>query len=256
MNRREFIRNVAVVAAGAMLGIPASASVAANTREEKKRMKAIFINGSPRKNRNTASLLKKVMDGAADAGCETKLVHLRDLKFSGCISCLACKLKGNTCAGLCALQDDLRPVLEETLASDIIVIGTPVYWHYPTALTRAFMERLLFAPLDYANPGSSVLAKKIRCATIYTMHVMNDELFAKQGYAQTLGVAAKSLEFLGPQETLYFRGLSVFPETGTDRYAASDWFNDLLAKERREHYAEYERQAYELGKRLVEKTIS
>ena len=219
-------------------------------------MKVIAINGSPRKNRNTASLLKKVMDGAADAGCETKLVHLRDLKFSGCISCLACKLKGNTCAGLCALQDDLRPLLEETLASDIIVIGTPVYWHYPTALTRAFMERLLFAPLDYANPGSSVLAKKIRCATIYTMHVMNDELFAKQGYAQTLGVAAKSLEFLGPQETLYFRGLSVFPETGTDRYAASDWFNDLLAKERREHYAEYERQAYELGKRLVEKTIS
>ena len=219
-------------------------------------MKVIAINGSPRKNRNTASLLKKVMDGAADAGCETKLVHLRDLKFSGCISCLACKLKGNTCAGLCALQDDLRPLLEETLASDIIVIGTPVYWHYPTALTRAFMERLLFAPLDYANPGSSVLAKKIRCATIYTMHVMNDELFAKQGYAQTLGVAAKSLEFLGPQGTLYFRGLSVFPETGTDRYAASDWFNDLLAKERREHYAEYERQAYELGKRLVEKTIS
>ena len=29
-------------------------------------MKAIFINGSPRKNRNTASLLKKVMDGRPD----------------------------------------------------------------------------------------------------------------------------------------------------------------------------------------------
>ena len=214
-------------------------------------MKAIFINGSPRKNRNTAALLAKAMQGAADTGCETKLVHLRDLKFAGCLSCLACKVKGNKCAGLCALRDDLRPVLEETLASDILVVGTPVYWHYPTALTRAFMERLLFAPLDYANPGASVLQKRIRCATIYTMHVMNDELFEKMDYMQTLGVAAKSLEFLGPQETLYFRGLSVFPDF--ERYPFDAHFAAVLAKMRADHYAEYERQAYELGQRLAKK---
>ncbi|MBQ7650574.1 MAG: flavodoxin family protein [Victivallales bacterium] len=71
-------------------------------------MKAIFINGSPRKNCNTASLLEKAMQGAADAGSETKLVHLRDLKFGGCVSCLACKVRGNKCAGLCAFRDELR----------------------------------------------------------------------------------------------------------------------------------------------------
>ena len=212
-------------------------------------MKAIFINGSPRKNRNTTSLLAKAMQGAADKGCETRLVHLRDLKFTGCVSCLACKVKGNKCAGLCALRDDLRPVLEETLASDILVIGTPVYWHYPTALTRAFMERLLFAPLDYVNPGTSVLQKKLRCATIYTMHVMNDELFDKMGYTQTLGIAAKSLEFLGPQETLYFRGLSAFPDF--DRYPFDAHFASILDKMRAVYYADYERQAYELGQRLA-----
>ena len=213
-------------------------------------MKAIFINGSPRKNRNTASLLEKAMQGAEDFGCETKLVHLRDLKFTGCLSCLACKLRGNKCAGLCALKDDLRPVLEEILASDILVIGTPVYWHYPSALTRAFMERLLFAPLDYANPGASVLQKKIRCATIYTMHVMNDELFGKMDYAQTLGVAAKSLEFLGPQETLYFRGMSAFPDF--ERYPFDAHFAAVLNQMREEYYTDYERQAYELGKRLAQ----
>ena len=217
-------------------------------------MKAIFINGSPRKKGNTAELLSKTMQGASDAGCETKMIHLRDLKFTGCISCLACKIKGSKCAGLCALRDDLRPVLEETLASDILVIGTPVYWHYPTALTRAFMERLLFAPLDYANPGSSVLKKKIRCATIYTMHVTNDELFEKMDYARTLGTAAKSLEFLGPQEVLYFRGLSVFPDY--ERYPFDEHFASILDKMREEHYPEYERQAYELGKRLAEEPIS
>ena len=32
-------------------------------------MKAIFINGSPRKKGNTAELLSKTMQGASDAGC-------------------------------------------------------------------------------------------------------------------------------------------------------------------------------------------
>ena len=39
-------------------------------------MKAIAINGSPRKNWNTATLLKKALDGAVSAGAEIELVHL------------------------------------------------------------------------------------------------------------------------------------------------------------------------------------
>ena len=212
-------------------------------------MKAILINGSPRKNGNTASLLKKVQEGLESSGSETKLVHLRDLNFKGCVSCLACKVKDTKCGGLCALRDDLRPVLEETIASDVLVIGSPVYWYYPTALTRAFMERLLFAPLDYGNPGGSVLPKKIRCATIYTMHVMNDEMFNEMNYAQTLGAAAKSLEFLGPQETLYFYGLTMFPDF--ERYPFDTEFAEILNKMREENYPKYEQQAYELGCRLA-----
>ena len=112
-------------------------------------MKAIIINGSPRKNGNTVSLLNKVIEGLNNSACETKTVHLRDLKFTGCLSCLACKVKGNKTNGLCALRDELRPILEEILDSDILVLGSPIYYHSPTAFTRAFMERLLFASLDY-----------------------------------------------------------------------------------------------------------
>jgi len=59
-------------------------------------MKALFINGSPRKNGNTAKLLKWAMEGAAEAGAETELINLydRSLNFKGCMSCFACKLKG------------------------------------------------------------------------------------------------------------------------------------------------------------------
>ena len=41
-------------------------------------MKALFINGSPRKNGNTAQLLKRAMDGASEAGAEVELVNLYD----------------------------------------------------------------------------------------------------------------------------------------------------------------------------------
>ena len=43
-------------------------------------MKALFINGSPRKNGNTAQLLKRAMDGAREAGAEVELVNLYDLQ--------------------------------------------------------------------------------------------------------------------------------------------------------------------------------
>ena len=65
-------------------------------RETTKIMKALFINGSPRKNGNTAQLLKRAMDGAREAGAEVELVNLydRSLNYKGCMSCFACKVKG------------------------------------------------------------------------------------------------------------------------------------------------------------------
>ena len=43
-------------------------------------VKALFINGSPRKNGNTAQLLKRAMDGAREAGAEVELVPQPELQ--------------------------------------------------------------------------------------------------------------------------------------------------------------------------------
>ncbi|MBQ9427901.1 MAG: flavodoxin family protein [Paludibacteraceae bacterium] len=40
-------------------------------------MKAIFINGSPRKNKNTAQMLEAAMRGAQEAGAEDALQSTR-----------------------------------------------------------------------------------------------------------------------------------------------------------------------------------
>lgn len=58
-------------------------------------MKAIFINGSPRRNKNTAQMLESAMRGAQEAGAEVEMIHLYSLNFKGCMSCFLCKRKCN-----------------------------------------------------------------------------------------------------------------------------------------------------------------
>ena len=80
---------------------------------------AMFFNASPRKGWNTHKMLEAAKAGAEEAGAVTELVNLYDIKFPGCKSCFTCKLKSAKTNGVCALRDDLRPILEsntQTLA--------------------------------------------------------------------------------------------------------------------------------------------
>lgn len=95
-------------------------------------MKIFAFNGSPRKKWNTAQMLQKVLDGAAACGAETELVHLYDVSFKGCMSCFACKRTNNKTNGLCAFRDALTPVLEKARQADAFIVGSPVYYDYPT----------------------------------------------------------------------------------------------------------------------------
>ena len=80
-------------------------------------MKAIAVNGSPRKGWNTDLLLQEALKGAADAGAQTELIQLSDLTFSGCRSCFACKRAGAE-TGRCMWKDDLQPVLDKLLSAN------------------------------------------------------------------------------------------------------------------------------------------
>ena len=70
-------------------------------------MKVIAFNSSPRRDWNTAMLLRRALEGAESLGAETKLVHLNDLSFRGCQSCFACKARGGKSYGKCAVRDEL-----------------------------------------------------------------------------------------------------------------------------------------------------
>lgn len=143
-------------------------------------MKVLAINGSPRKNWNTDELLKKTLDGAASVGAETEMVYLYDLKFRGCVSCLACKLRKEPRPCRCVLKDDLTEVLDKAHEADAIVTGSPIYFGEVTGMTRCFIERLLFQYLNYDDPAKPLSPNK-KAAMIYTMNAP-ESMFPQIGY--------------------------------------------------------------------------
>ncbi len=134
-------------------------------------MKLLAVNGSPRKNRNTASVLEAIAAGAAEAGAATELVHLRDIRFSGCMSCFACKRLGSPTLGRCAWKDDLQPVLQKAHEADVVVLGAPFYFSVEAALMRCFEERFWFQYFRYSMTNRSLAPKKHATAIVYTMNI-------------------------------------------------------------------------------------
>jgi multimeric flavodoxin WrbA len=204
----------------------------------------IAINGSPRKNWNTAMLLEKALEGAKSEGADTELVHLYDLRFTGCTSCFACKLKGGKSYGRCAVQDDLTPVLDRIHDADAIILGSPIYFGTVTGEMRSFMERLLFPYLEYTSPPSTLFERKIQTAFIYTMNVSEKQM--KDFYSLHIGANENILartfghaESLCSFETLQFEDYSKIVFTYTDPEARKE--------RRRTVFPEDCRKAIELG---------
>ncbi|MBU3202362.1 flavodoxin family protein [Clostridium estertheticum] len=148
-------------------------------------MKIYAINGSPRKNKNTATILQKALDGVSESlkgkEIETEIINLYDLSYTGCKSCFACKRIGSKSYGKCAVKDDLYEVFEKLSQADGIIFGSPIYFSSITGQLHSFLERLLFPYLVYDKNYSTIAPKKMPTAFIYTMNIqegyMNDSRY-------------------------------------------------------------------------------
>lgn len=212
--------------------------------------KALFINGSPRKQWNTAQLLQKAMEGAKDAGAEVEMVNLydRNLNYKGCMSCFACKVKGGR-KGVCLFKDDLQSIMEKAVEADVLVCGSPVYCGYPSANLRAFMERLIFPAVNYSDFGHPVINKPKHSATIYTMNCPNEQIYKDNAYDILMDVNARQLGMFGPTEILY--SFDTYQFNDYNRYETAAIDEQRKASVRDKQFPKDLEKAYELGKKLV-----
>ena len=102
-------------------------------------MKALAINGSPRKGGNTETLLRKVLEPIAAAGHKTEFMQVGGTRIRGCTACGAC---GRTKNKRCVIEDDVfNLAFAKMLEADAILIGSPVYFADVTAETKALIDR-------------------------------------------------------------------------------------------------------------------
>jgi len=212
-------------------------------------MNVLAINGSPRKNWNTAILLNKALEGAASQGATTELIHLYDLNYKGCISCFACKLRDGKSYGKCALKDDLTPVLEKIENADAVILGSPIYFGNVTGEMRSFIERMAFQYLVYDANYSSLFKKKIPIGFIYTMNVSENRM-NELGYIQNLSGAEAALgRIFGTSESLFVYDTYQFDDYS--KYVVTA-FNEVdKAKRRTETFPNDCEKAFKMGVRFV-----
>ena len=215
-------------------------------------MKLVVVNGSPRKQWNTAQLLAKVIEGAQIAGMDTKLVHLYSLDYKGCTSCYACKQIGGASYGRCAMRDGLTPLLDEIHAADALVLGTPTYFANATGMTRCFIERVAFPYITFTNPPETLAPRRYRTAVLYTMGISEDGMsellpFMEQ-IRQFMEMTFGTCELMTVNDTLHFDDYSA--------YTSSLFDSDAKIKHHREVFPHDLARAYELGRRMAESFIS
>jgi multimeric flavodoxin WrbA len=112
-------------------------------------MKAVAINGSPRKGGNTEILLRKVLGPLSSAGWDTELIQLGGKKIKGCAACYRCF---STKDSRCSVKTDVfNDCLDKILAADAIILGSPTFFSDVSAEMKALLDRT--GLVSVANDG-------------------------------------------------------------------------------------------------------
>lgn len=121
----------ALLIASAGTACNAKTSAGTEGKQAAKTEKILFVNGSPNRNGNTAALAKVLLGGK-----EYETLQLTDYRIN---------VYGQTLDG-----DQFDAVYKKMQEADVVVMGSPVYWHNICASVRVLLERF-YGPIE---PGA------------------------------------------------------------------------------------------------------
>ncbi len=99
--------------------------------------KILVLMGSPRKDGNCDCLCSAFIRGAEEAGHTAEKIYLQDQEIHGCLGCGACGQKD----GNCVQNDGMKSIYEKMIASDVIVLASPVYFDSWSSQMKAVLDR-------------------------------------------------------------------------------------------------------------------
>lgn len=152
MTRREALRKMGGATAGGMGLVIAAANAAdvpglSNSAHKERKMKALAINGSSRKDGNTADMLNVVLAELGKEGYETEHVQLAGSTVNACKACFGCAGRGNCVFG----NDIFQELYDKMVKADAIILGSSTYSADISSTLKAVIERA--SVVSDTNPG-------------------------------------------------------------------------------------------------------
>lgn len=117
--------------------------------------KILILNGSPRKNGRTASIIKAFIEGAESAGNEVNELYITGMDIGSCLACESCTQNG----GYCIQKDDMEQVNEAYIGADVVVFASPMFWGTLSGQLKICIDRL-YAVLKRIDSNSPAMHKE------------------------------------------------------------------------------------------------
>jgi multimeric flavodoxin WrbA len=126
-------------------------------------MKVIAINGSPRREGNTALALAEMGGIFSGAGIEMEILHVGDKLIRGCMACGACGRNKNERCAFGSEGDPVNGAIAKMKAADGIILGSPVHFAGIGGAMKSFCDRVFYVAganggLFAGKVGTSVVA--------------------------------------------------------------------------------------------------
>lgn len=138
-------------------------------------MNVVAFNGSPRKDGNTATLIRAVLRKLQHEGIDTQMIQIGGRKHRGCSACFKCYEKLDR---RCAIEKDM---VNEWIAAmdgaDGIILGSPTYFadlspELKALIDRAGMVAKANGDMFKRKVGAAVVAVR-RAGSVHTFDSIN-----------------------------------------------------------------------------------
>ncbi len=103
-------------------------------------MKVLILNGSPRKEGNTARALSEMISVFNEEGVEVEYIQVGQLSVRGCTGCSSCFKLGH-----CVIDDEVNMLAEKLAECDGMVVGSPVYYAAANSTLTGILDRLFYS---------------------------------------------------------------------------------------------------------------
>ena len=138
-------------------------------------MKVVGFNCSPRRDGNTAHMIKDVFKVLNSQGIDTEMVQVGGTDIHGCRACGVCGKNKNM---RCVMDNDIiNYCVQKMIEADGIIIGAPTYFADVNSEAKALIDRAGYVIKMNGNPnkrkvGAAVVAAR-RAGDIHAFDTIN-----------------------------------------------------------------------------------